>query len=130
MSSLDTPSANGTPTATDTVADRNGTSHGSQSLLEQARSLLASLRLARTPEGHLALDGVEPTDPLGKRLLCLALLLKLEDRGFDEAVQSLRDMVDFYAEPWPEPTPPPTLVRIPVSISRIEIAPVYPVTEE
>jgi len=130
MSSLDTPSANGTPTATDTVADRNGTSHGSQSLLEQARSLLASLRLARTPEGHLALDGVEPTDPLGKRLLCLALLLKLEDRGFDEAVQSLRDMVDFYAEPWPEPTPPPTEVSISVTMlpGYIELVPA--VTED
>ena len=129
MSSLDT-SANGTPTATDTAADRNGTAHGSQTLLDRVGSLLSSLRLARTPEGQVALDGVEPTDPLGKRLLCLALILKLEDRGFDEAVQSLRDMVDFYAEAWPEPTPTPAPVPIPVRVSRIEIAPVFAVTED
>jgi len=64
------------------------------------------------------------------RLECYVLIARLADRGLGEAVQSLRDMVDFYdEEPSPAlPTPPPRSVRAKVGRSYTSTAP--PLAEE
>ena len=64
-----------------------------------------------------------------ERLACLLLVSRLQARGLSEAVQSLRDMVEFYAEE-PAPALPPPIHSVPAKVSRSYTSTVPPITEE
>jgi hypothetical protein len=64
------------------------------------------------------------------RLECYALIARLKDRGLDEAVQSLRNMVEFYAEEPPPALPPSPARSVPARVSGSYVSTVPPISEE
>jgi hypothetical protein len=76
-------------------------------------------------------DGLQLSEAQMSRLFCHFLLQQLPDLAFEEAVDSLTGMYEFYRESLtalPALTPPNQSVK--ARITGTHTAPVYPVTEE
>lgn len=90
------------------------------------RGFSANLDLWLDPQ----LDQAELTHDDMERLQCFLLIARLKDRGLGEAVQSLRDMVDFYVEEPPPALPPAPRVPIRARVSGAYTSTVPPISEE
>ena len=64
------------------------------------------------------------------RLECYALIARLKDHGLGEAVESLRGMVEFYAEKLPNALPQSPVRSVRVKVGRGYTSTVPPLSEE
>lgn len=78
----------------------------------------------RTPEREADLSESESL-----RLQCYLLLHQLDAGGLEEALKSLRAMVEFYAVPR-APIPEPEVRRLPARYTGSYTEPVYPIAED
>ena len=76
-------------------------------------------------------EGFQLSEAQSSRLLCHFLVQQLPDLAFEEAVESLTGMYEFYREsPVALLSPPPPIQSVKARITGSYTAPVYPVTEE